>query len=662
MKNVIRHKGNLLSKLLPDPIDPKALPLSFQMDGKTITGIPDSFCPTVYRQPIDSNIILYTITGEDSCGLQIRVEVTQYLDFDAMEYLAFFTNNGKSDTPILSNIRTVDCSFAGEQIKLTHSNGDNMSEQGYEEITEPILQKIVKTPVDGTSCRGAFPYMRLVFQNDCGIQIAIGWTARWLAEFDPQADGVHFHAGQRRCHMRLHPGETMRTPRVTFVAYQGSETDGMNEWRRWYISHILPKENGAPLPPKLCLHVFEANGMPEWSGATEELMMKGLDAYCENGMVPDLWWIDAGWYPCNGQWHHVGNWQVDKERFPRGLAPIGKQCKDKNCHFLLWFEPERVWDESPLAKEHPEWLLPYYFEDGKKYEFSLLNLAIPECREYITNVVDGIIKEGNVTVYRQDFNFDPAPCWERFEEEDRQGAIENLHVQGYLKYWDELAQRNPGLLFDSCSSGGRRNDLETMRRAVPLHYTDVGYGKHTIKQKQHRLMFEWIPYFRAHNMNWLNPETNEYGDKWFAPDAFAFMNVMTPAITDMTPHDASPEQIALAKKMTSIWRAVAPYMLSGDYYPLTECRRSIEDFYAMQFHEQETESGFFQILSNARNPQRHFTLQLKALDPQASYRVTQLPDRTTTQYTGLQLSEGVSFELDAKSAIVCLYQKEGDER
>lgn len=41
------------------------------------------------------------------------------------------------------------------------------------------------------------------------------------------------------------------------------------------------------------------------------------------------------------------------------------------------------------------------------------------------------------------------------------------------------------------------------------HYTDVGYGNHPIKQKPHRQMFEWIPYFRAHNMNWDDPETGE---------------------------------------------------------------------------------------------------------------------------------------------------------
>lgn len=62
------------------------------------------------------------------------------------------------------------------------------------------------------------------------------------------------------------------------------------------------------------------------------------------------------------------------------------------------------------------------------------------------------------------------------------------------------------LWIDSCASGGRRNDLETMRRSVALHYTDVGYGHHPVKQKQHREMFEWMPYFRAHNMSWDKPD------------------------------------------------------------------------------------------------------------------------------------------------------------
>lgn len=498
--------------------------------------------------------------------------------------------------------------------------------------------------------------MRIVSGDKWGINVAIGWPARWLAEIEPEGPGIRLRAGQRRCHMKIRPGETIRTPRVTFLAYSGDESRGMNEWRRWYITHILPKENGRPFPPKLCLHVFEAEGMPEFTGANEQNQMRGLDSYIEKNLTPDIWWIDAGWYPCKGEWHKTGTWKIDSERFPRGLLPIGEKCAEHNTRFLLWFEPERVFENSDIAKKHPEWLLKCDEPDEWYKKNALLNLAIPECVDFITDTVDAIIKENHVTIYRQDFNFDPAPCWDEAETEDRIGAVENLHVQGYLRYWDELLRRNPGLVIDSCSSGGRRNDLETMRRAVTLHYTDIGYGNHPRKQKQHRLMFEWIPYFRAHNMNCLDPETCEYGSNWFAPDSFAYYSAFVPAITDMTPHNAGEKDLDLAHKMIGIWKQVAPFMLSGDYYPLTVCRKSSEDFYAMQFHDEISERGFFQILSNARNPERHFILRLHAVDPSSSYLVTDLYTGKTLLFKGKQLIDGVEYELDAKSAIVCVYQ------
>ena len=55
-------------------------------------------------------------------------------------------------------------------------------------------------------------------------------------------------------------------------------------------------------------------------------------------------------------------------------------------------------------------------------------------------------------------------------------STENLYIQGHLAFWDELRRRHPALRIDSCASGGRRNDLETMRRAVPLLRNDFQHS------------------------------------------------------------------------------------------------------------------------------------------------------------------------------------------
>ena len=647
----------LLPKLL-FYTDPSSVPLSFRYGGQLVRGIPSAFHPTVERRQLDANLLQVIIRGQDEKGLQIQAEYLQYHDYPVTEWLVYFTNQGKEPTSVLSDICIADVVIEGQNPTLVYGNGDTGDEEGYEWFWEKVDHPIDLHPTDGTSCRGAFPYMRLLLEG-WGVNIAIGWPTPWKAVFTPAKDGINLKAGQHRTHMSLLPGETMRTPRITLMGFTGGEDRARNLWRRWYFAHILPRENGAPIPPKYCLHNWMAEGMPEFTGANEQNQCGALEDYIQNGLRPDIWWIDAGWYPCDGEWTQLGTWRPDEKRFPNGLAPVGEICQKEGTQFLLWFEPERVRPGSQLYNEHPEWLLQRTMEDGTYYPHILLNLGNKECCDWVIQTVNRIIREGHVSVYRQDFNFDPLPCWIQNEAPDRIGALENLHVQGYLRFWDAILAENPGLWIDSCASGGRRNDLETMRRAVPLHYTDVGYGNHPVKQKQHRQMFEWIPYFRAHNMSWDNPQDGSYTPPTGREvDRFAYHCAMAPAITDMTPYHAPPEAFALAREMKAIWHRAAELMLTGDYYPLTLCRRDPRDFYAMQFHNSDSGQGFFQVLANSQCTPGLFAARLKGLKEGARYRIEDLESHTVKHLTGAQMMTEIPVELPRRTGVIWFYEEE----
>ena len=90
----------------------------------------------------------------------------------------------------------------------------------------------------------------------------------------------------------------------------------------------------------------------------------------------------------------------------------------------------------------------------------------------ITDRIDRIIKENGIDLYRQDFNMDPLPLWQSGDAPNQRGMTENGHVAGYMAFWDELQRRNPNMLIDSCASGGRRNDMESVRRSIPLLRSD----------------------------------------------------------------------------------------------------------------------------------------------------------------------------------------------
>jgi len=371
----------------------------------------------------------------------------------------------------------------------------------------------------------------------------------------------------------------------------------------------MPKQWGENIPAKLCSHVF-AYKAPEFTGASEDSQIFGLNKYFKRGIDLDLWWFDAGFYPCNGNWFGgVGNWREDPVRWPNnGLRPLGDACEEKGVDLMVWFEPERAMADSELALEHPDYFLRLKNPDGTDKEdvgFHLYNLGNPEALNWMVNRIDTLIKKWNIKVYRQDLNFFPFDWWRQNESEDRLGALENLSIQGYYKYWDELIFRNPGLFIDSCAGGGRRNDIETLRRAVPFQYTDIGLNDPAQKQKQHLMLFEWAPYFRAHTMS-DSPIADEY--TWFVAWA--------PAVTFQPNCWNGEEEFEIGRRMIPIWRRAADLQLRGDYYRQMKIKygEELTCFTCEHFYDPARGDGFVMFLRNRDCEQESFTAHLALED------------------------------------------------
>jgi alpha-galactosidase len=119
-----------------------------------------------------------------------------------------------------------------------------------------------------------------------------------------------------------------------------------------------------------------------------------INGSAEKGIPLDCWWIDAGWYPCDGDWHNTGSWRPDPVRFPKGMKPISDLAHSKNMRFLLWFEPERVRPGTWLTENHPEWIF-----GGAKG--GLLDLGNPEAWNWVTNHIDKFVTEQGVDILRR---------------------------------------------------------------------------------------------------------------------------------------------------------------------------------------------------------------------------------------------------------------------
>lgn len=615
-------------------------PFSFVYGGNSSREFLKDWITEVSSKKLDANRLRRTTTYTDPrTGLQVRWVAVEYSDFPTVEWTLYLKNTGPADTPIISDFRALDTRIerSGKtEFTLHHWKGTFVRADDFEPLSDTLgpERKIGFAPPGGRPCGAVWPYFNLQWQGE-GAIVVIGWPGQWDAEFARDAtNGVHIRAGQERVNLTLRPGEEIRSPLVVVQFYRGDWIRAQNIWRRWMLAHNLPRPGGKLPAPQLTPCSSHQYG--EMISANEENQKMFVDRYVEEGLGPDYWWMDAGWYVNSTGWPNTGTWEVDKKRFPNGLRAISDHARARGVKTLVWFEPERVTAGTWLWETHPEWLI------GSGEGQRLLNLGNLEALGWLTEHVDKLLIEQGIDLYRQDYNIDPLAIWRETDAPDRQGITENHYVTGYLAYWDELRRRHPNMLIDSCASGGHRNDLETMRRSVPLLRSDYILEPIGQQAQTYGLAF-WLPYFGT-------------GDS--ATDAYRLRGTLLSgfiACWDMRNKDLPYD---LFRKLVGQWREYAPNY-HGDYYPLTSYSLGKDQWIGWQFDRPEAGEGMVQAFRRPDSVYESARFKLFGLDPKATYSVTDIDSNKSVKMTAKELMEkGLRVEISERpGAVVIRYRK-----
>jgi alpha-galactosidase len=621
-----------------------APPFSFTYGGKFSTELLANWDPRQSVRQLDQQRTEYTTTFHDpATGLAVRWVGVEYHDFPVIEWTLYFENTGWDDTPILENVRSVDTWFQrrseGEFV-LHHFRGSPVGPTDFEPFETTLVPKIEKhiatsggRPTDNALC-----YFNIDDSNS-GVIMALGWPGQWAAEFSRDDDrGVRIRAGQELTHFKLLPGEKARSPMTVIMFWNGDWLHGQNLWRKWMLAHSLPHPRGLLLRPKLA--ASSALWYQEMSRADEASQKLFLDRYHQEKIQLDYWWMDAGWYVSNGTWPNTGTWEIDPKRFPNGFRPISDHAHSMGTQAILWFEFERVTRGSWLWEKHPEWLLKSSMEE--QHGQRLLNLGNPEVVQWILDYLDKFIAQNAIDVYRIDFNIAPLPFWRENDTPDRQGITENKYVTGFLEYLDELMKRQPQILIDTCASGGRRDDVETLRRAVPMHRSDYSYEPVGQQNITYGMSF-WIPYFGSPNAS---------------RDNYVFRSAWGSQVNlgwDMRRTDLDYNWMRLG---ISQWRGVADNYF-GDYYPLTSYDPSDHAWMAWQFDRSDVGQGLVQAFRRANSLADSEHLELHGLNPDARYEIRNIDKPGVQTLTGRELMQnGLQISMPEKlGAAVLTYKR-----
>lgn len=619
------------------------IPLSFRYGDTRFKSLPNTWEVIHEEKTTDGNRnrIVRVVKDSDS-GLAVTLQVRVFRHFPAVDWVVYFENEGQEDTPILEAILPLDIALSAESdepVKLHQIHGDACNEESFLPFETRLEagRDIAFQPTGGRSSNGVFPYFTMEHRGE-GVIVAIGWTGQWKASLSRADSGIlNLQAGMERTRLRLQPGEKIRTPRILLMPWSDGLEAAHNRFRQLMFAHYVPRVGGEIPDVPIAENNFDVyHSHPTWP--TEAGQLDFVDKVARCGI--DTYWLDAAWFEGNFP-RGVGNWFAKPREFPRGLKPIADAVHERGMRFLVWFEPGRAHEGTEVWREHPEWTLQLPDQVN-----GVFNFGIPEARQWMTERIGGLIDEFGIDIYREDFNLDPLNYWRAVDAPDRQGMTEIKWVMGFYQFWDDLLRERPNLIIDNCASGGRRIDLETCMRAIPMWRSDTscGPGHSDWHQVQTIGLSSYIV---------LHLACTHSHETYDCRSSATIGGVSQWQLLDTDfPYE-------LAREATDELRANRPYWL-GDFYPLTKASYSADDWLAFQLHRQDLDTGI--ILAFRREGCTASTLRVspRGLNPDGNYSLTLSDEsrhQTNRQISGREMIAGLSLDIpEPRASLLVTYR------
>lgn len=606
--------------------------------------IKPSFSMKYNSEPLNMN---YNCSSEGEYKLEsdvtVKIQKNEYSKYDAIEWVLYFENSSGKNSGIFSDILDCDTllplkmpeikapgyrTTKGDACVITMNGmvdgnlyweNDKISATEYGLNYEYLDKTTIKSfeNIGGRSSNGMMPFFDVTANNE-GYIAAIGWTGNWKAEFIKCNDGIRIKTGLKETKFYLKPDEKIRTSSILIMKYNDNE-DKYNKFRKLIKNNFSHKSCTASNRENLM--AFEL-----WGGLTSDEMKKRINKLAEHDIRFENIWIDAGWYgDClncdeafSGDWYEkTGDWRVNKRVHPDSLKEVSECAKKAGMKLMLWFEPERAVEGTKYTLEHPEWFLSLPDNNSK-----ILNYGNDDARKHVCCMLEEYINELDLSCYRQDFNTELDEYFKYNDVENRRGITEIKHVMGMYEVWDYILEKSPELLIDNCSSGGRRIDIETLKRSIPFFRSDYqcNFNENPEVLQTHNSNIScYLPYNGCTSKTKSDTYAirSSYSSSWGG----AFYNAIFQSMSE--------EDFVWAKRITDEYRSIRGYFSMDFYNHGSDCFDDTS-WAIWQYHDPDTDSGIVMAFRRCNSPFDKVRIDLKGLLKNKTYTYTNLDSKTAT--------------------------------
>jgi len=594
---------------------------------------------------------------QETDGLQVIWEAVEYPEYQSVEYTLRIKNTSSRDLAPLTGLRSIDLTFAATNTRdpVIYSSGGGTDQPYYPPDDFTIHQRVLRADVyptqmaletrGGRSSNKDLPFFALEdAEGKNGVYMAIGWSGQWRVTFsrEPHSRNLKIAGGIPDIDLSLEPGEEITAPRILIGFYKGGFAEGCNQLRRLLYRRFTPELAGKkPLPLAVYDHwwVYEAS--------VDEVAARARAA-AAGKLGQEYFILEPEWYFERGDdpWYKsVGNWaQENRVKFPSGVKSLADYIRSQGVNFGLWLEPERAWRGTLLDQQHHEWIT---FLPGN--DDGLVDFGLPAVREWAKQLFDEKIRQYDVKYFRWDFNTDPLPYWD-FKDQarpHRKGISQIRYVEGFYEVADWIRAQHPAVALEACASGGRRIDLETLRRFHAFWLSDE-----TIHPDIVRHHLDGAHYFLPGNYLYrvfaerLQGSEKQFPDIYFQSflgGAFGFGGGL---------ESWTPEMMAQAKRHVEVYKSLRHFLVE-DYYPLFEQPRSLNAWDGAQYHDPRAQEGFVSVF-RLDSPQSSVELKLHGLQPGATYEFRNPYTNRVFQQKG---SKAFTLDLQRRTGEVLAYKR-----
>jgi len=256
----------------------------------------------------------------------------------------------------------------------------------------------------------------------------------------------------------LQPGDRYTMPWL-YAVWSGHGLDGLSLALH---EHLRDRPHHPSLPRPVVLNTWEAVYFDHDIERLREL----ADVAAEVGV--ERFVLDDGWFRNRrNDDKGLGDWYVDEQVWPDGLAPLVEHVTGHGMEFGLWVEPEMISLDSDVARAHPDWVLRARSEYPPSWRSQqVLDLVNPEAYAYIRERLTTLLRDNEISFLKWDHNRDLVDV-----AHDDAPAV-RAQTQATYRLLDEIRSEFPSLEIESCASGGARVDLGILERTDRVWASD----------------------------------------------------------------------------------------------------------------------------------------------------------------------------------------------